>query len=133
MPVLIVVAVLLVLIFAPGVLVIAAGLWAAYWMLVVAVAVTAGLALIAYAAYMFFVVYPRQDLLAMEVQRARSARIQASDDNIAATQAASVAAGAKIDGTNRQKKAAEDAIQAEIDEQIREAKIRKEIKARSAK
>ena len=133
MPVLIVVAVLLVMIFAPGLLVIAAGVWAAYWMLVVAVAVAAGLALIAYAAYMLFVVYPRQDRLAMEVQRARSARIQASDDNIAATRAASTAAGAKVDAATRQKKAAEDAIQAEVDEQIREAKIRKELKARSAK
>lgn len=133
MPVLIVVAVLLVMIFAPGLLVIAAGVWAAYWMLVVAVAVAAGLALIAYAAYMLFVVYPRQDRLAMEVQRARSARIQASDDNIAATRAASTAAGAKVDAATRQKKAAEDAIQAEVDEQIREAKIRKDIKARSAK
>lgn len=133
MPILIVVAVLLVLIFAPGLLVIAAGVWAAYWMLVVAIAVAAGLALITYAAYMFFVAYPRQDRLARENQRARSTRIQASDDNIAATRAASAAAGAKIDEAKRQKQAAERAIQTEVDEQIREAKIRKEIKSRNAK
>lgn len=131
MPVLIVVAALLALIFAPGLLVIAAGVWAAYWMLVVGVAVAAGLALAAYVSYMFFVAYPRQDRLRKEAQRIRSARIQASDDSITAARAASAAAGAKIDEAKRQKKAIEDAIQAEVDVQIREANIRKGINTRN--
>lgn len=130
MHILIGVAVVLAILFAPWLLVIVAGVWAVYSALVIVVGIATALVLIAYAGYLFIVVHPRQDRLAQKAQRARSARLQASDDNIAAVRATSAAAGAKNDGVRRQKKAAEDAIQAEVDEQIREAKIRKDLKAR---
>lgn len=131
MPILIVLVAAL--LFAPWLIFVMAGAWIAYSLLVAIAVVGVGLAIAAYLGYRFFVAHPRQDRLAMEVQRARNARMQASDDKISAERAAGEARRAEIDEAKRQKKAAEDAIQAEVYEQIREAKIRKEIKARSAK
>ena len=121
------------LLFAPWLIFVMAGAWIAYSLLVAIAVVGVGLTIAGYMGYRFFVVHPRQERFAKELQQARKARMQASDEKIAAERAASDARRAEIDEAKRQKKAAEDAIQAEVDEQIREAKIRKEIKARSAK
>ena len=103
----------------------------AYGALLVAVIAAAVLAIVIYAGYFFFVVSPRRDRLEAKIRSDRDARMQSQDAQLAAQKRA---AQEIIDTRARaaaKAKASEDLIQAEIDEQIREAKIRKDLKARS--
>lgn len=103
----------------------------AYGVLLAYISVAAVLAAIVYAGYFFFVVCPRRDRLEAKARSDRDARMQSQDAQLAAQKRleqeiidARARAAAKA-------KASEDLIQAEVDEQIREAEIRKALKVRS--
>ncbi|MGH8388160.1 MAG: hypothetical protein ACRESJ_22190 [Pseudomonas sp.] len=102
--------------------------YGAFFVAAIAAVVLAG---VIYAGYFFFVVCPRREKATAKIRSDRNARMQSQDAQIAAQKRsdqeiidARARAAAKV-------KANEDLIQAEIDEQIREAKIRKDLKARS--
>lgn len=103
----------------------------AYGVLLAYLSAAAALAVIVYAGYFFFVICPRRDRLEAKARIDRDARMQSQDAQLAAQKRsaqeiidARVRAAAKA-------KASEDLIQAEVDEQIREAEIRKALKVRS--
>ncbi len=102
---------------------------AAYGVIFVTAVVVAVFLIAAYAGHRFFIVHPREDRLAAEKKQYRDARLRAQDHELAERQAAQkLVAQEVIDARARaiaKGKAEEDAIQAEVDEQIREAKIRK--------
>ncbi|UNM17268.1 hypothetical protein K0P33_16925 [Pseudomonas sp. ArH3a] len=103
----------------------------AYSALLVAIIAAAVLAIVIYAGYFFLVVCPRRDKLEAKIRSDRDAKMRSQDAQLAAQKRSEQEI---IDARARataKAKASEDLIQAEVDEQIREAEIRKALKVRS--
>lgn len=110
-----------------GVAVVGAAFYGVFFLIAIGVAVAA---LVICAGYLLLVERPRKDRAEKQRRVERGARMQASDAAIAEQKRATAELIEDRKRAASKATADEEAIQAEVDEQIREAKIRKDLKAR---